>query len=89
LHDKKATTTCYGAGTHHRPGDYALDLKHGAVDSYITTNGGSPICMLPLPTSANPNPVQRPVYRVGNAVYYDEDSAHWHVNFNKSTCSGI
>lgn len=65
----------HGSGGHHRPGDYAIDLKHGAVDNYIRSNG-TEICRIS----------GRPAYRIGNAVYWDEDDAHWHVNFNKTTC---
>ncbi|MEK9151206.1 MAG: pilin [Patescibacteria group bacterium] len=68
--------TC-GADNHHTQGDYAVDIAHGAVDNYITKN--QPICSLK----------GRPVYQVGNAIYWDEDSAHWHANFNKSGCQSI
>lgn len=66
------------ADTHHNQGDYAIDFHHGAVDTYITANG-TKICELH----------GRSVYKIGNAVYWDEDSAHWHANFNNTTCSSI
>ncbi|TXH02134.1 MAG: hypothetical protein E6R05_04610 [Candidatus Moraniibacteriota bacterium] len=66
-------------GTHHRQGDYAIDLRHSAaLDSYIQS-AGTVIC----------SPRGRPLYQIGNAVYWDEDSAHWHVNFNYTSCSGF
>lgn len=65
-------------GTHHRRGDYAIDINHGAIDSYITSNG-TKIC----------ENKGRPVYRIGGAVYWNEDTAHWHANFNNTTCSSL
>lgn len=66
-------------GTHHRQGDYAIDLAHStALDNYIRS-AGTVIC----------SPRGRQLYQIGNAVYWDEDSAHWHVNFNYTSCSGF
>ncbi|OGI30795.1 MAG: hypothetical protein A3G09_02000 [Candidatus Moranbacteria bacterium RIFCSPLOWO2_12_FULL_48_12] len=77
LHDK-STGRC--ATTHHTQGDYAIDIAHGeAIDSYITS-GRTPLCYLPK------NGVPRPVYLIKRAVFWDEDSLHWHADFNQSTC---
>ena len=77
LHDK-STGGC--ATTHHTQGDYAIDIAHGeAIDSYITS-GRTPLCYLPK------NGVPRPVYLIKGAVFWDEDSLHWHADFNQSTC---
>ncbi len=66
-------------GTHHRPGDYAIDLAHSDdLDNHIRSVG-TVIC----------SPRGRPMYKIGNALYWDEDSGHWHVNFNYSSCSGF
>lgn len=68
-----------GPNNHHTINDYAVDMAHGAVDTYIKNNGGTPLCQLN----------GRNVYKIGSSVFFDEDSAHWHVNFNKSSCSSI
>lgn len=65
-------------GTDHKPGDYAIDLDHSAaLDNYIRSNGMI-IC----------SPRGRPLYRIGNSVFWDE-STHWHANFNHASCSGF
>jgi hypothetical protein len=68
----------HGSNTHHKSGDYAIDMAHGAIDNYITTNGQS----LGLCDG-------KPLYKIGNAVFWNEDSSHWHANFNNSSCLNI
>lgn len=76
LHGKNSGG-CAG-NTSHKPGGYGIDFGHGDIDDYIKLNG-TKIC----------DKNGRPVYRIGGAVFWDEDSAHWHANFNNSTCNGI
>lgn len=74
----------HGTGGHHRPGDYAIDLGHGAVDTYIK-NGRTPTCYPKHPKTGEP----RPAYVINGALFWDEDSNHWHANLNTTSCSGF
>lgn len=69
----------HGANTHHKPEDSAIDIAHGSeIDNYILTEGNV-FCSIK----------GRTVYKVHGALFWDEDSAHWHANFNTSTCDSI
>lgn len=75
LHGSK-DTRCNG--THHKPGDDAIDIRHSTVvDNYIQSRG-SILCSLG----------GRPLYQLDGAVFWNE-SDHWHVNFNHTTCGSI
>jgi Type IV secretion system pilin len=69
----------HGTNSHHKPGDSAVDIAHGSgIDNYILTEG-KVFCSIK----------GRPVYKVHGALLWDEDSLHWHANFNSSTCDSI